>query len=59
MAFGRRTSPAGIDLKALDAYLMSDTSPDDCMLLCDLDGFLAGIVVCPELVPPSKWLPVV
>ena len=25
-----------IDLEALDAYLMSDTSPDDCMLLCDL-----------------------
>lgn len=52
-------SPAEFDLEALDAYLMSDASPDDCMLLSDLDGFLTGIVVGPELIPPSEWLPVI
>ncbi len=29
------------------------------MLLEELDGFVAGIVVCPEMIPPSEWLPVV
>ena len=27
------------------------------MLLTELDGFVAGIVVCPELVMPGEWLP--
>jgi uncharacterized protein len=47
------------DLDALDDYLMSDHSPDDCMGLSDLDGFLTAIVVGPELIPPSEWLPVI
>jgi uncharacterized protein len=48
-----------IDLDALDEYLMSDHAPDDCMGLSDLDGFLTGIVVGPELILPSEWLPVI
>ena len=28
------------------------------MLLSELDGFLAGILVCPELIIPSDWLPI-
>jgi uncharacterized protein len=48
-----------IDLEALDSYLLSDLSPDECMMLSDLDGFLTGIVIGPELIPPSEWLPVV
>ncbi len=48
-----------IDLEALDRYLLSDLSPDECMMLSDLDGFLTGIVVGPELIPPSEWLPVI
>jgi uncharacterized protein len=48
-----------IDLDALDDYLMSDHAPDDIMGLSDLDGFLTGIVVGPELIPPSEWLPVI
>ncbi len=47
------------DLKALDEYLLSETSPANSMLLSDLDGFLTGIVVGPELVPPSEWFPVI
>ncbi len=48
-----------VDLDALDAFLLSDRAPDESMGLSDLDGFLAGIVVGPELVTPSEWLPVV
>jgi uncharacterized protein len=48
-----------IDLDALDDYLMSDRAPDDSMGLSDLDGFLTGIVVGPELILPSEWLPVI
>lgn len=47
------------DLEPLDRFLMSDQSPPDCMLLSDLDGFLTGLVVGPELILPSEWLPVV
>lgn len=48
-----------IDLEALDSYLLSDLSPDECMMLSDLDGFLTGIVIGPELIPPSEWMPVI
>ncbi len=48
-----------IDLDALDDYLMSDHSPDECMGLSDLDGFLTGIVVGPELILPSEWMPMI
>ncbi len=43
----------------LDAFLLSDRAPEGSMGLSDLDGFLAGIAVGPELVMPSEWLPVV
>jgi uncharacterized protein len=29
------------------------------MLLEVLDGFVAGVLVCPEMIPPSVWLPLV
>ena len=48
-----------VDLDALDDYLMSDHAPNDSMGLSDLDGFLTGIVVGPELILPSEWLPVI
>jgi uncharacterized protein len=48
-----------IDLGELDDYLDSDTSPDDCMGMSDLDGFLTAIVVGPDLIMPSEWLPVI
>lgn len=45
------------DLTLLDEFLMSDRAPQDCMGLSDLDGFLTGLVVGPELIMPSEWLP--
>ena len=53
------SSSGPIDLDALDDYLMSDHAPDDSMGLADLDGFLTGVVIGPELIPPSEWLPVI
>lgn len=47
------------DIEALDEFLMSDQSPSDCMMLCDLDGFLTGIAIGPDLIMPSEWLPVI
>lgn len=48
-----------IDLEALDWYLDSDHAPDDCMGLSDLDGFLTGIVIGPELIQPDEWMPII
>jgi uncharacterized protein len=48
-----------VDLAALDDFLASDHTPPNCMQLSELDGFLAGIVVGPEAIPPSVWLPIV
>ena len=38
-----------------------DALPADCdaMLLSELDGFLTGIIVSPEAIPPSEWLPAI
>lgn len=32
---------------------------DGAMLLSELDGFVAGVVVCPEPIPTLEWLPLV
>lgn len=45
-----------IDLEGLDTYLSSDDSPDNCMMLSDLDGFLHGIVCSPVEIPQAEWL---
>src|SRR6266700_7853496 len=30
---------------------------DEAMLIEQFDGFIAGLLVCPDLIPPSQWLP--
>jgi uncharacterized protein len=49
----------GVALDALDAFLSSDQSPSDSMMLSDLDGFLTAIAIGPELIMPSEWLPMI
>ena len=49
--------PDHVDLEALDSFLLSDRAPSESMGMSDLDGFLTGIAVGPELVLPSEWLP--
>jgi uncharacterized protein len=44
-------------LKQLEQELLALS--DDAMMLEELDGFVAGLLVCPELVQPSEWLSVV
>ena len=51
--------PETVDLELLDAFLLSDRAPDNGMGLSDLDGFLSGLVVGPETILPSEWLPYV
>jgi uncharacterized protein len=52
-------SPDRVDLELLDRFLSSERSPSDGMMLSDLDGFLTGIAVGPEIVLPSEWLPLI
>jgi uncharacterized protein len=47
------------DLELIDAYLLSDEAPENCMGLSDLDGFLTGLAAGPERILPSEWMPVV
>ena len=44
-------------LKELENELLA--LGEEVMLLEELDGFIAGILVCPEVIPPSAWLRVV
>jgi len=46
-------------IDVIDQFLMSDRAPEHSMGLSDLDGFLTRIVVGPELIMPSEWLPVI
>lgn len=41
-------------LDELDDILLNQF--DDGMLLSELDGYLTGLIVSPDLVPPSRWL---
>ncbi len=47
-------SPKEID--ELNAFLMSDATPEDCMHIVTLDGFLTALAIGPKLVLPSVWL---
>lgn len=46
-------------LQKLEDFLFSEAVRDDAMLLSEFDGFLAGVIVCPGLIMPSEWMPVV
>ncbi len=43
----------------LDEFLMSDQAPDDCLQISDLDGFLTGVAIGPDLIMPSEWIPII
>ena len=44
-------------LLALESYLLSQDSPENCLMLSDLDGFLHGVICSPERIPLDEWLP--
>jgi len=41
----------------LDQFLLSDRCPEDAMTMDTLHGFLTAIVIGPETIPMSEWLP--
>jgi uncharacterized protein len=43
----------------LEAFLTSDRASPDSMTLSELDGFLTGIAIGPELIRPSEWMPLI
>lgn len=45
------------ELDELDAFLLSEEGPEECMDISTLDGFLVAIVLNPDLIMPSQWLP--
>ena len=55
----RDLSTMNVDLEPLDEFLLSDRAPENSMGLSDLDGFLTGIVIGPDLIMPSEWLPII
>lgn len=47
-------------VQPLDARLAALAGGTDApMRLSELDGFVAGILVCPDMIMPGEWLPVV
>jgi hypothetical protein len=45
-----------VNLDELDQYLSSDESPEDCMMLSDLDGLLHGVICSPSPVSSDVWM---
>jgi len=47
------------DFTPLQEFLHSARAPATAMSLSELDGFLTGVAVGPDLVMPSEWLPAI
>lgn len=47
------------EFEALEALLVSDSVPADCMNLEMLDGYLAAIAAAPRPIPVERWMPAV
>ncbi len=45
------------DLNQLESFLKSDKTPSNCMNLFILDGFLTCLLIGPETLMPSLWIP--
>ena len=45
------------EMDELDAFLVSNATSDETMMLNCLDGFLTSIVTSPVMLMPSEWLP--
>lgn len=45
------------ELDELEEFLVSDDVPEDCMDIAMLDGFLTAVIIGPDTLLPSQWLP--
>ena len=50
-------SDAAPDLDRLQDQLEAVLADQAGISLAELDGYAAGLIVCPDLIPPSEWLP--
>lgn len=46
-------------LDKLDHFFQKQYRNADAMELSEFDGFCAALIVCPEMIMPSEWLPIV
>lgn len=44
-------------LDRLSVLLHALRAENDPMTLSELDGYVTGILACPEMIVPSEWLP--
>lgn len=44
-------------LERLDDLLEALPGKNEPMTVSELDGFVTGVLACPEMIPPSDWLP--
>jgi uncharacterized protein len=45
-------------LDLLEDFLLNvPDEHNESMLIEELDGFLAGVIVCPDMILPSRWMP--
>ena len=44
------------EMTELEEFLISGVTPEECMDISALDGFLTSLVIGPGLVPPSVWI---
>lgn len=56
---GDKMSRSAKDLDRLEALLFALPIENDPMSLSELDGYITGLLTCPEMIAPSEWLPVV
>ncbi len=47
------------EINELQDFLMSDATPENCMDMVTMDGFLTAVVSGPEAIMPSEWLSVI
>ena len=45
------------DLDRLHDLLSAIPAERDGMTIAELDGYVAALIVCPEMIPPSEWRP--
>ena len=43
-------------LQKLENFLLSPAVDDKAMLLTELDGFMAGVMLCPENIKEAEWI---
>ena len=46
------------EIDELAKFLISDETPEECMDISTLDGFLTGVLIGPDSIMPSRWIPV-